>query len=628
MCGICGYIDFKNTLDPSFLQPMISSLRQRGPDDTGIYTDERVGLAHSRLSIIDISTGHQPITSEDDEIIVIQNGEFYNFTECRNELQAKGHVFKTRSDAEVLVHLYEEKGFDAIRHIHGMFAFALYDKRKKILFLGRDRMGQKPLYYLVNPDVFVFGSEPKAVRSHPASAGSMNSRALMKYFFYDYIPGKETMFSSLFKLSAGCSLVVDIERRSYKENMYWDIPLFEKKPALSFEERKKSLFFHLEKAVEKRLRSDVPVGIFLSGGIDSSIISYLMKRLSHQKNLHSFSIGYKENSYDESFYSRLMSDEVKTKHHHFILTEHAARETLQKIKDYLDEPFADPSLVPTYFLSEKARQHVKVVLGGDGGDELFAGYQGFHLLKILSFFRKGRPSFNFFLKAVLPFLYSSESYSSWNYMGKKLQHSFSLPNPLTQVMSLFGSFSLDELSRLTGFHLQNIQDIVLEDIEKNIMLRKDEDEVSLLQYNLARLYLRDGVLVKVDRASMANSLEVRSPFLDHDLVEYAFRQIPHFEKFRRYRVKYILKETFKKVIPQPIIGRPKQGFAMPLSRWLRSAFQEEIEKYLNSSDISRQGLLNPDYVEAIKKEHLDNKDDHRKKLWAVLMFQYWMEKFQ
>ncbi|EKD27668.1 MAG: hypothetical protein ACD_79C00643G0006 [uncultured bacterium] len=626
MCGICGFVTFQNENIAENIYPMMDALKKRGPDDCGVFFDKKVTLGHRRLSVIDISTGHQPIFNEDRTIVLIQNGEFYNFLDLRNELKTKGHVFKTNSDAEVFIHLYEEKGFEAISSITGMYAFALYDIKKQLVFLCRDRLGQKPVFYSHNTSGIIFGSELKSLLPHPFIQNTLNKDSMLKYFFYDYIPNEDTIYQNIFKILPGNFLQINLKNNTVSKKCYWEIPLFNSNyQTSSLEENSAKLSEHIDESVLKMLKSDVPLGILLSGGLDSSVITYSMRKQIPKELLHTFSIGFNENHYDETFYSSLISKYLQTQHHHYYLSEEQAKITLKKVKEYIDEPFADPSIIPTYYLSENTKQFVTVALSGDGGDELFGGYQIFNLLNLLSLFNKSQRTIKFIYPIIKSFISFSDKYNSSSYFIEKFYNSLFINNYHTQLMYLFGSFSPKEIAELLGIKSTDVEQKISKDIEYYTSLRKGEDNIAILQYLLTKLYLGEGVLTKVDRASMANSLEVRSPFLDHHLFELVFSKIPSNQKVNRKQTKYILKKTYEGMLPNEIIYRMKKGFAMPISKWIRTVFKDEILRVLDNSILKQQGLLNHEYITRILDEHMKGIKNHRKKIWSLFMFQYWME---
>ena len=625
MCGICGYASFSRPADERWIHPMTEKLRHRGPDDHGHYHDSHVVLGHRRLSIIDPASGHQPIFSEDRTIVIIQNGEFYNFSQTREELTNKGHRFYTHSDAEIFAHLYEDYGVDAIRHVQGMFAVALYDKKNQRLLLCRDRLGQKPLYYSVTPQGIVFASELKSLMAHPWISRTTNTNGLHKYLFYDYIPGEETIYRGVNKLPAGHLLTVDLKTRRVIKAPYWDISLFNREAPYSLETAREHLSRQLNDAVEKRLRADVRVGVLLSGGIDSSIIGRVTRDLRENQLIPTFSVGYQEESYDESRYSAFMAKALQSEHHHFRLTPELALTTLRKVQTFIDEPFADPSLIPTFFLAEQTRRHVKVALGGDGSDELFAGYQVFPLMKAYWPLRRYRQTLDPFTRLLSIATPVNSNYSSAAYCLNRFRESLPIENAVIQMASLFGSFSLKEIRELTGDSSKAFQENLLSEMNTYLDKRRTEDPISQMQYCLTKSYLGEGVLVKIDRASMANSLEVRSPFLDHNLFDDVFAHVPTSLKIRNFRTKYLLKKTFQGRLPDEILHRSKKGFAMPLASWIRTSFNHEIRRLLEPRRISSQGFLNPVYVSRIVDEHFNGTKDHRKKIWSLLILQYWIE---
>ncbi|MEK7662220.1 MAG: asparagine synthase (glutamine-hydrolyzing) [Patescibacteria group bacterium] len=626
MCGIAGYV---GRGDEATLRRMADSIRYRGPDDEGYFVENNVGIAHKRLSIIDLSrSGHQPMSGEDGNVIVAFNGEIYNFKKLRDELENR-HRFVGNSDTEVIVHLYEEEGARAFSKLDGMFAIALYDKRAKKLYLVRDRFGKKPLYYARFKDTFLFGSELKAILAHPAAVKELSFSALNKYLQFEYVPTPETIFNNIFKLEPAHYLVYD--GSSIEKTRFWDIPddSFSAGATGSFDEAAQRLDGLLSSAVEKRLVSDVPLGVFLSGGIDSSTIAWYAARAlrSQNKKLKTFSIGFREGSFDESSYARQVADFLVTDHREEILSAKDASALVPEIFSLLDEPLADASIIPTYLLSRFTRHGVTVALGGDGGDELLMGYDTFLAHRAAEYYNFLPQVIKKTIFSVVNNLPTSFKNMSFDFRAKKFIDGISLPSRYRNQRWL-GAFSGEERKKLLS---PKVWDTVsseneFESIDSAISGKRYIDQYNELSYLYMRTYLLDDILVKVDRASMYHSLEVRAPFLDTELASYAIG-LPREWKMNGFTTKYILKKLMENRLPQGIARRSKKGFGIPLAQWLMGDLKPLLLNLLSEERLKKQGIFNPQYVRGLIDAHLSRKYDNRKKLWALLVFQMWYEKW-
>lgn len=623
MCGIAGFI--KSNQPPeeasSIIRRMTSSLVHRGPDGEGYYSDERIELGHRRLSIIDLDMGDQPMTCADGRYRIVYNGEIYNYIELRRQLESRGVRFRTRSDTEVLLQQYATHGPDGLHDVNGMFALAIWDAWEQSLFLARDRIGIKPLHYAEINQTIIFASEIKAMLRHPLVRRDINLPSIGKYFSYGYIPAPDTVYQDIRKLEPGHYLM--FRKGRAEVNTYWDIPLADFSLSGNPVDECADMFMSLfREAVEKQLRSDVPVGVFLSGGIDSSLITAVAAR-HYGKGLASFSIGFDEAGYDESAYARLVSEQFETQHHHEVLTPGKAAALLPVIMDDLDEPFGDASVVPTRFLSSLAAGQVKVALGGDGGDELFAGYPSFMAHKVMERISVLPVSWRETLVRAARRLPVSSGYASVGYLADQFFKGAGI-SPEIRFMIWMGAYGNDQKRDLFTAAVQHEihRANPFEDVVRHARKSRLAGSFERLLYVCMKMYLQDGVLVKVDRASMAHSLEVRVPYLDHHLVEFV-SGLPSTHKLRGITSKYLLKKAARDILPSRIINRRKNGFMMPLADWIRGDFRPLIEDLCSPQRIRDGGLFNPDFVSSMLGQHFNGQRDHRKLIWTLLAFQCW-----
>lgn len=605
------------------LKSMMDSIAHRGPDDRGMCLNGPAALGHRRLSIIDLKTGHQPMSSEDGSIVIVYNGEVYNFSEIKTALLGRGHKFRTSSDTEVVLRAYEEYGEDCIKHFNGMFAFAIFDSKRGSLFLARDRFGKKPLYYAVFDNQFIFGSELKAVLKHPSARRDIDPAALSQYLSYEYIPSPRSIFRNIYKLEPGFSMTVKSGKVTTRR--YWDLKFNTSKDFDENEARLRLLDLFRE-SVRKRLISDVPLGVFLSGGIDSSAVVAMMAELMDPKDIKTFSIGFKERSYDESGDARRVAAHFGTDHREEILDPKVMLDVFPAIVDILDEPFADSSIIPTYLVSRFTRKHVKVALGGDGGDEFFMGYPSFIALKLdslISFapnFLKKIP-FQLLLKCVPP----SNDYMSLNFKAKRFLRGLDFPKEVRQQVWMGSLTPTEQKGLLLAGGAGEMADIYGPTINS---FREAErlDPLDRAIYIYVKTYMTDDILAKVDRASMANSLEVRAPFLDTGFTEYA-ASIPSSSKLRNFRTKSILKDALKGRLPAEILNKSKQGFAVPVAQWLKKDLKPFLLETLDRKKIGREGIFDCGHVDNMVKEFLADRNDIRREIWALFMFELWYDKW-
>jgi asparagine synthase (glutamine-hydrolysing) len=634
MCGILGFLTPKpaDIPDLGVLRSMRDLMTHRGPDDQGEFIrplDEGgpfVYLGHRRLSIIDLASGHQPLSNENKTVWVIFNGEIYNFLELRSRLEVLGHQFRTNSDTEVIVHAYEEYGEKCFRHFNGMFAIGIWDETRKRLLLARDRLGKKPLYYSFSKGNFLFASELKALVAYPNFSRQINSLSFTKYLFFEYIPSPHTIFKEANKLPPASYLI--LEKDEIRVIEYWS-PFDSGKAAEKLSEREieTKLLDLLRQSVRRRLISDVPLGVFLSGGIDSSAITALAQREVPGK-IKTFSIGFEDPSFDESKFALLASKYLGSEHHEQTMTASDLLNLVPSLADILDEPMADASILPTYLLSKFTRQYVTVALGGDGGDELFAGYPTYlahQMARQYAFLLTPFRPILTFLGNLLPV---SDDNISFDFKVKKFLSGIGYPEGIRNFIWL-GSFPFPELKRVLSSELSSSVDPVgiteeVDCYQKGFPLK---DKTTLLQYLDLKLYLQDDILVKVDRASMACSLEVRAPFLDYDLVEFVMN-LSSSLKLRRFTSKYLLKKVMKDFLPKEVIHRKKKGFGVPIAKWVKGPLRELFGDLLSYDRIKQEGFLNPDYVTSLLRDHLANKRDNRKQLWSLLVWELWVNRYR
>ena len=566
MCGICGFIGAGSTDD---LSRMSALLRHRGPDDFGTWSSvtPAIQLASRRLSVVDLPGGHQPMLTADGQLVIIFNGEIYNHRELREELEKLGHKFQTdHSDTEVLLLGYREWGAELPEHLNGMWAFALYDVGRGTLFCSRDRFGEKPFYYAQMKEAFVFASELVSLVRHPSVSRNVSGRALQKYFAYGYIPSPLSIYQGALKLPAGCSLSVDVRSLECRVEKYWDLLLepFGTIPSNPEEEWSQRLRELLDRAIKRRLIADVPVGVFLSGGIDSSAVTALASRYISDGKLKTFSVGFHEKTFDETRFGRQVSSTFNTDHQIETLSIARAREVISDCLNKLDEPLADSSLLPTYLVSGFARRQVTVALGGDGGDELFAGYDPFLALRSAELYRKIFPRpIHAAIKAVFDRLPVSHANMALDFKIKRTLRGLDY-DPRLWLPIWMAPIDIPSLEELFSKPV-DIEDVYSEAIEQWKACPQTDLVDKTLQF-YTKLYLQGDILVKVDRASMMHSLEVRAPFLDIELVDFV-RRIPSAYKLRNGTTKYILKKALKDILPRGILHRRKKGFGVPVGAW-------------------------------------------------------------
>ncbi|MDY6864658.1 MAG: asparagine synthase (glutamine-hydrolyzing) [Halobacteriota archaeon] len=623
MCGIAGYINIsEKKADSQVLEDMLNTIVHRGPDSKGSIVEGTAAIGMRRLKIIDIETGEQPIFNETSDIAIVFNGEIYNFIELREELINKGHLFYTNSDTEVIIHLYEEDGIDFIDKLNGMFSFCIWDKRNDLFLFARDRFGKKPLHYSYINDTFIFGSEIKSLLEHPNVKRRISKASIQKYFLYGYIPAPDTIFSDIYKIMPGEYLIFYKKDGKIEKRYYWK-PRFIQEKGI-FNDLVKKTETLLSSSIERRLISDVPLGVFLSGGVDSSLIVALMSKYVDPKNIKTYSIGFREEAFDESTYSTKVAEIFHTDHHLKVFSANECLDAINEIYEFLDEPLADPSIIPTYLLSKFAKEDITVALGGDGGDELFGGYPKYYVHNYLRYYEILPLFTQKIIQKIIGLIPTSPDNRFLNYKIKRMFLGLKYP-PVIRNQIWVGPFEIDELKKLL------LKDyFVNSELFKDIELHQSmfdcntSDVLSNMLYLDIRLMLQDMYLVKVDRASMATSLEVRCPFLDKELSEFVFT-IPSSYKVKGFKTKYMLKKIAEKHLPNEIVYRGKKGFGLPIAKWLRGELRETLCYYLSKDFIEDQGIFNFDFVNNLLDTHLQEREDKSTQLWSLLIFQRWYE---
>ncbi|MFC1809123.1 asparagine synthase (glutamine-hydrolyzing) [Candidatus Omnitrophota bacterium] len=619
MCGICGF----NQNNKRIIDAMTDVLAHRGPDAVGTYVSNNFSLGHRRLSILDLSDkGNQPMFNEDKSVCVVYNGEIYNYPELKNELVAKGHIFYSTTDTEVIVHAYEEWGYDCVQHFNGMFAFAIFDIKKDELFVARDRIGIKPLYYYWDGNLLVFASEIKSIVVHPEVKKEVDNQSLYYYLGYEFVPGPLTMFKNIFKLQPGTYLLY--KQKKISTHQYWE---------LSFvEEKQKNEFVYVEKlreliesAVKMRLLSDVPLGMFLSGGLDSStILAFMRKHVTG--TIRTFSIGYPDPSYSELEYAKFVADVFGAEHNVLMID----RVTSQDIEDAvwsLDEPMTDMSTIPYRMISARARKDVTVCLSGEGGDEIFAGYDRFKASRLHSDYFSMLPQClrKSVIMPIVDALPETAQKKGFVNMLKRFIDGGRLPAYGGHMRWQY--FTNDLIDR--ALYQDHIKSQIAMDglrLVKDVATRcQSNDRLAQELFVDIRFTMTDSILMKVDKMSMAYALETRVPLLDHRVVEYA-ASIPSSLKLKGFTTKYIFRKALKGLLPEKIVWRGKQGYSFPSKNWLREGLKEYLRETLMESSLLKD-TLNMDYVDTLIKQHMARKSNHNHVLWALLNLALWHKRF-
>lgn len=630
MCGICGkiYFDSQETVDAQEIQRMCDVLKHRGPDKISTYLHRQIGLGHCRLSIIDLVTGDQPMSNRRQDIRIVFNGEIYNFPELRKDLEKRGYQFVTTSDTEVIIYLYEEYGVACVRHLRGMFAFAIWDARQQRLFLARDRVGKKPLFYYLTDRSLAFASEIKSLLQDAALTPEINLTAMHHYLTYQYVPPPDTMFQHVYKLPPAHTLIC--EQGKIALERYWDLRYVPKlqMDAHELTERVTEL---IHESVKMRMISDVPIGAFLSGGIDSSLIVALMAQYS-QRPVKTFSIGFREKTFNELPYARLIAERYHTEHYECIVEPNAV-EVLPKLIWHFDEPFGDSSAIPTYYVAQMTSQHVKVALNGDGGDESFAGYLRYLGQRVLQYYHWLPSAVRKHVCAPL----LAMCYQHRQYFPAVVQHGVRYLNYLHNL-ALQSPQAL-YASTLIIFSNERKFDLYTDDIRARFAecdslqymfdyLQADNTDhfTDSMLYSDVMTYLPGDLLVKMDRMAMAHSLEGRSPFLDHKLME-CVAAIPPEYKLHGTQLKFLLKKIARAYLPETIISRRKQGFCIPLGEWFQHELRDMVQEAFTASSLVKDGIFRAAALQQILREHQSGAVNHQSRMWILLNLELWYRMF-
>ncbi|MCK5510354.1 asparagine synthase (glutamine-hydrolyzing) [Candidatus Parcubacteria bacterium] len=613
MCGIAGKLNFKNqSVDKTDILSMINEIKHRGPDDKGIYINNNIGLGHRRLSVIDLSkNGQQPMADESKRFWITYNGEIYNFLELKKNLLKDGIKFKSNTDTEVILYLYKKHGFACLKLLRGMFAFAIWDNEKKELFLARDRVGKKPLKYYLDDNVLIFSSELKAILKNKEVKKEIDWQAIDEFLTFKYVPAPRTGFKNIYKLLPAYYMTVKANGEKIIKQ-YWDLD-FEKKLELSENDWQKKITEKLQKSVQARLISDVPLGVHLSGGIDSSLIVALMDE-ARARPIKTFSIGFKEKKYNELNYARLVAKKYNTDHQEFII-EPKAMEILPKLSFHYEEPYADASMLPSWYLSEMTKKHVTVALSGDGGDEVFAGYNRYLSAQL------------YFKLKKLPFKKLSANFNYLVYKATGNDIFYKASRQLGANYNSLACFYLSVIQYFSKKEKKQLSEKFLNSKINNSYTQKinNYNWLDQLLYISVKTHLPDDLLVKTDIASMAHGLEIRSPFLDQSLMELSAK-MPANLKINGYSKKYILKKIAEKYIPRECVYRPKQGFSVPLDYW----FRDELNNYLEENILNKNFLdfgFNKNFILKLLHNHKSGKDRNENQLFTLLMLSLWIRRW-
>ena len=620
MCGIAGYATFdpRGVAEPSAIRAMLACIRHRGPDDEGEFTDQGVVLGHRRLAVIDVAGGHQPLFGARSSTVVVCNGEIYNYRELADQLRARGHQFKTRSDTEVAAHAYDEWGLDFLDKLDGMFALVLWDAEARRLVLARDRMGEKPLYYTRTRNLFLFASELTALLQHPEVDADLDYEALSEYLALEYVAAPRTILRAARKLEPGCALV--LENGKLRHIRYWSVKP-QKQLHIDYEDAVFMLRSKLNAAIASRLVSDVPLGVFLSGGLDSSTVAAIA---AQHGALETFSIGFTESSFDESSYAGTVAQHIGSRHHVRLFRGQELQELVPRLPEVLDEPLGDASILPTALLSAFARDHVTVALGGDGGDELFAGYPMHQAHRLAGAARRAPEPLRALVTAAAQALPVRHSNFALPFKVLTFMRGANLPAPFNHALWM-SSFAPDEQQTLLtedawqqGGEGREAFRAVVEAWQRS----EGAPPLARATHLDALTYLPNDILTKVDRASMRVALEVRAPFLARDVVEFAFA-LPDSFRMRGRTGKRLLKDAARSLLPQQIIERPKKGFGIPVAAWLNGPLRELVQDVLSHESLERSHIFNAETVQRMLTAHAQRKADLRKPLWTLFVFELW-----
>jgi asparagine synthase (glutamine-hydrolysing) len=624
MCGICGIVNFSESkpVDGHLLERMNDAQAHRGPDDQGYFIEDNIGLGHRRLSIIDLSGGKQPIFNEDGSVVVVFNGEIYNYADLTGDLISKGHHFTTRSDTETIVHAYEEYGEDCMRDFRGMFAFAIWDRKRRRLFLVRDRLGIKPVYYYAGKDVFVFASEIKSLLQHPQVPREVDPKAVDLYTTLRYVPGPRTMFKNIFKLQAGHWM--SVEKGQIRIQKYWDLDY--RKTTAPYPDIVAEFERLLEESVRLRLIAEVPLGVFLSGGLDSSTMLAMMSKITGGERIKTFSVGFETDGpsgqeaadANEFVYAREVATHFGAEHHEFKVSANQFRDAIPTIVSHLDEPMADPTCIPLYFISKLARQHITVVLSGEGADETMGGYQLYQKVIAMENMRRRMRPFAGMSPALASLPVGDRVRGYLRRFGNRIEdhyrgvgHAPTLETKLGLMGPSRFEQSQQELAEIFGAYFKRVE----ESSDLNRMLYVD-----------AKIWLPEDLLLKADKMTMATAVELRVPFLDHKLVEFC-ATLPDSMKIHQGRGKWILRHAMGNVLPPSIIHRPKKGFSMPAASLLRSELSDFVHDALLSSNSACRQFFEPQALEDIVTRQEKGRLSGYQTVWSLLVFELWHRTF-
>jgi asparagine synthase (glutamine-hydrolysing) len=630
MCGITGFCDFNKKLSLAELQKATECLQHRGPDGDGtaIFTTPKatIGLGHRRLSILDLSSqGSQPMYSDDKSVVIILNGEIYNFLEVRKELEVLGHSFHSNSDTEVIIKAYQQYGIDAVQKFIGMFAFALYDIKKQIIFLLRDRAGVKPLHYYYKNNCLLFASELKSIYTYSVFEKNINDEAVSLFFKYAYIRAPHTIFKNTFKVQPGHYIKIDVTNKKVEEIKYYDVLDYYNKPKLNISEPDalKEVEKLFTSAFQYRMVSDVPVGIFLSGGYDSSVVAAVLQKNNYQK-LKTFTIGFHEEKYNEAPHAKKIAKHIGTDHNEYYCTTKEAQDIFPLLADIYDEPFGDSSGIPTTLVSRFARSQVTVALSADGGDEIFAGYNRYpQLNRLNNLFHKTPEFFRSTIANILPVI-------PFKYIPgikrkapafSKLQEILKSGDANAISDTLSKHYTNKELAGLLSHYNPNVK--LYDEVGK---INNENDFINNVLALDYKTYMVDDILVKVDRATMSVGLEGREPLLDHRIIEFV-AQLPSELKYKNGSKKYLLKTIAHKYIPKKLLDRPKTGFGLPVYEWLKTDMKDLLLDYINEDQLSKHDFINAAKAIKLRDEFISGKNNNETQIWLLLMFQMWWNRW-
>jgi asparagine synthase (glutamine-hydrolysing) len=625
MCGICGKLEFDRnaSISTPLIRTMLDTIRHRGPDDQGVYISQQVGLGHARLSIIDLSSGHQPLSNEDGTIWIVFNGEIYNYLELRSFLLAKGHVFRTQSDTEVIVHLYEELGPQCVEKLRGMFAFALWDENTKSLFLARDRVGIKPLYYSLSSEAIVFASEIKAILADPAISRNLAPEIIDRFLTFLYLPGEETLLKEVSKLAPGHYLLLKNGKAEIRQ--YWDLQFFKPSERLSIKRAENELSALLAEAVELHMIADVPVGVLLSGGVDSTaVLSCAAERTD--KEISSYTVGFSDSSFaDERPYARLAAETFGSQHHDMTITASDFADFLPRYVWHMEEPVCEPPAAALYYVSKLARNHVKVLLSGEGGDEAFAGYDNYRNIIWLERLKQVWPAANGAAS------WSLSRLNSWVHSAKVAKYTplvnATFPNYYYSRTSTPYRYSGNGIGELysADFVRSIDREYAVEPVRRLFSTVCTQGILDQMLYIDTKTWLPDDLLIKADKMTMANSLELRVPLLDHRFLEFA-ASLPQHYKLKGFTLKYIWKKALAKRVPERILNRKKAGFPVPYEFWLRNDLRDQIRCILTDRKTTERGYFQKAAVEKLVNAN-NQLGTYSKEVFSLVALELWHRMF-